>query len=44
VFYKYNYAIARRYEKHIPNPIERKWFAPVQDVGSVEAIYRNKEC
>ena len=44
VFYKYNYAIARRYEKQIPNPVERKWFAPVQDVGSVEAIYRNKEC
>lgn len=44
VFYKYNYAIARRYEEQIPNPIERKWFAPVQDVGSVEAIYRTKEC
>ncbi len=44
VFYKYNYAIARRYEKKVPNPIKRKWFAPVQDVGSVEAIYQNKEC
>ena len=44
VFYKYNFAIARRYERKISNPIERKWFAPVQDVGSVEAIYRTKEC
>lgn len=44
VFYKYNYAIARRYEKQFPNATKRKWFAPVQSVGNVATIYRSKEC
>jgi hypothetical protein len=44
VFYKYNYAIAKRYEKQFPNAGKRRWFAPVQNVGNVEAIYRTKEC
>ncbi len=44
VFYKYNYAIARRYEANFPNAATRKWFAPVQSVANVEAIYRNGSC
>ena len=44
VFYKYNFAIAKRYEAEFPNAVTRKWFAPVQSVANVEAIYRNGSC
>ncbi len=44
VFYKYNFAIAKRYEAEFPNAATRKWFAPVQSVANVEAIYRNGSC
>jgi len=44
VFYKYNFAIARRYEAEFPNAATRNWFAPVQSVANVEAIYRNGSC
>ena len=44
VFYKYKYAIARRYQERFPNAANRRWFAPVQDVGNIEAIYQTKEC
>ena len=44
VFYKYNFAIAKRYETKFPNAVTRKWFAPVQSVANVEAIYRNGSC
>jgi hypothetical protein len=44
VFYKYKYAIARRYQDRFPNAANRRWFAPVQDVGNIQAIYRTKEC
>lgn len=43
-FYKYNSLVAKRYEEQFPNAVKRKWFAPVQDVASVAAIYRSKEC
>jgi len=44
IFYNYNFKIAKRYEKEFPNPVTRKWFVPVQDVGNVSAIYRNGRC
>lgn len=44
IFYKYNFKIAKRYEEQFPNATTRKWFAPVQSVGNVAAIYRNGEC
>ncbi len=44
VFYKYNFAIAKRYETEFPDATTRKWFAPVQSVANVEAIYRNGNC
>jgi hypothetical protein len=44
VFYKYNFALARRYETEFPNATTRKWFAPVQSVANVEAIYKNGSC
>ena len=44
VFYKYNFAIAKRYEKEFPIAATRKWFAPVQSVANVEAIYTNGNC
>ncbi|MGI9318488.1 MAG: hypothetical protein ACR2QW_14250 [bacterium] len=44
VFYKYKYAIAGRYEERFPDAANRRWFAPVQDTGNIEAIYRTKEC
>lgn len=43
-FYKYNSLVAKRYEEQLPNAVKRKWFAPVQDVASVAAIYWSKEC
>jgi len=44
VFYKYNFAVAKRYEENFPNASKRKWFAPVQDVANVAAIYRSEGC
>jgi len=44
VFYKYNFAIAKRYETEFPIAATRKWFAPVQSVANVEAIYTNGKC
>ena len=44
IFYKYNFAVAKRYEERFPNAAKRKWFAPVQSVASVSAIYRSDEC
>ena len=44
VFYKYNFKIAKRYEERFPNATTRKWFAPVQSVANVSAIYRNGRC
>ena len=44
VFYKYNYAIAQRYEQRFPNAGTRRWFAPVQSVANVEAIYQSPNC
>ena len=44
VFYKYNFAVAKRYEEKFPNASKRKWFAPVQDVANVAAIYRSEGC
>ncbi len=44
VFYKYNFEIARRYQERFPNASKRMWFAPVQDVASVAAIYRSEGC
>jgi hypothetical protein len=44
VFYKYNFAIAKRYEEKFPNAATRSWFAPVQSVTNVAAIYRNGSC
>lgn len=44
IFYKYNFAVAKRYEEKFPNASKRKWFAPVQDVANVAAIYRSEGC
>ncbi len=44
VFYKYNFGVARRYQERFPNASTRMWFAPVQDVASVAAIYRSEGC
>jgi len=46
IFYNYNYnfKIAKRYEEKFPNAVTRKWFAPVQSVANVAAIYTNGKC
>ena len=44
VFYKYNSALAKRYEESFPDAAKRGWFAPVQDVANVAAIYRSEGC
>lgn len=44
VFYKYNFGVAKRYQDKFPNAVKRKWFAPVQDVANVAAIYRSENC
>lgn len=44
IFYKYNFGIAKRYEKAFPDATKRKWFAPVQSVANVAAIYRSEGC
>ena len=44
VFYRYNYAVARRYEEKFPDASTRNWFSPVQDVANVAAIYRSEGC
>ena len=43
-FYRYNFAIAKRYEAHFPNATKRRWFSPVQSVANVAAIYRSDGC
>ncbi len=44
IFYNYNFKIAKRYEEKFPNATTRKWFAPVQSVANVAAIYTNGRC
>jgi len=44
VFYKYNFGVAKRYQERFPSAAKRRWFAPVQDVASVAAIYRSEGC
>ena len=44
VFYRYNFKIAKRYEERFPNAATRQWFAPVQSVANVKAIYTNGAC
>ena len=44
IFYRYNFEIAKRYEKRFPNAATRQWFAPVQSVANVKAIYSNGSC
>ena len=44
IFYRYNFKIAKRYEEKFPEATTRKWFAPVQSVANVAAIYRNGRC
>jgi len=44
VFYSYNFKIAKRYEEKFPNASTRQWFAPVQSVANVAAIYTNGKC
>jgi len=44
IFYNYNFKIAKRYEEKFPNAVTRKWFAPVQSVANVAAIYTNGKC
>jgi hypothetical protein len=44
VFYGYNFKIAKRYEERFPNAATRQWFAPVQSVANVKAIYTNGAC
>ena len=44
IFYGYNFKIAMRYEKRFSNAATRQWFAPVQSVANVKAIYTNGEC
>ncbi|NKB64144.1 MAG: hypothetical protein GKR95_20450 [Gammaproteobacteria bacterium] len=43
-FYKYNWKIAERYQNRFPDATKRKWFAPVQSVGNISAIYRSEGC
>ena len=44
IFHNYNFKIAKRYEEKFPNATTRTWFAPVQSVANVAAIYRNGTC
>lgn len=43
-FYSYNFKIAKRYEERFSNAATRQWFAPVQSVANVKAIYTNGKC
>jgi len=44
IFYSYNFKIAKRYQERFPNAATRQWFAPVQSVANVKAIYTNGAC
>jgi hypothetical protein len=44
IFYSYYFKIAKRYEETFPNAATRQWFAPVQSVANVKAIYTNGKC
>ena len=44
IFYSYNFKIATRYEERFPNAATRLWFAPLQSVANVKAIYTNGAC
>ena len=43
-FYAYNFKIAKRYQQRFPDATTRQWFAPVQSVANVAAIYTNGRC
>ena len=44
IFYAYNFKIAKRYQQRFPIAATRQWFAPVQSVANVAAIYTNGGC